>query len=490
MTKKIMILLAVVVLLTSMLPAQTLAQEPLVCEDVYTVQAGDWLSKVAEKYYGDALAFDRIVQASNAQSGDDYPDIANPDLIEPGLVLCLPPADVMAQDAPAGLSPSELANASYPSQYTPDGTVTLESGRFSEPVAPGSATEIKVNITRHLAYGELNGTPSAAIVLVSDPGGSGTFYDLHVMVSQNGQPVSVASTMLGNRVDINSIAVENNQIVVDMVQAGPDDPLCCPSQQVIKTFELQGDQLVELSSQMVEDASSSPQPTGVVWQWQQTLMNNDDQFTPDNPASYTLQFNTDGTFTAQADCNQVSGSYTLDGSQLTIAPGPSTMAACPEGSLGDQFVKNLGEANRFLFDGDDLIISLMFDSGSMRFSPQSNDLAGTSWIVIGHNNGRGGVVSSIIGTEMTADFDTDGTLIGSAGCNTYSGEYKVEGEAITISLPPVSIMTACEQPEGIMEQEQEYLAALGTVATYQISGDRLEMRTAEGSLAVDFVVAK
>ena len=51
-------------------------------------------------------------------------------------------------------------------------------------------------------------------------------------------------------------------------------------------------------------------------------------------------------------------------------------------------------------------------------------------------------------------------------------------------------MTACEQPEGIMEQEQEYLTALGTAATYQINGDRLEMRTAEGSIAVNFVAAK
>ena len=84
-----------------------------------------------------------------------------------------------------GLSPQELANATYPSQYLPSGSVTLENGRFSEPIAPGSATEIKVQVTRHLAYGELNGQPAAALVLVSQPGGSGSFYDLHVMVSQN-----------------------------------------------------------------------------------------------------------------------------------------------------------------------------------------------------------------------------------------------------------------------------------------------------------------
>ena len=240
----------------------------------------------------------------------------------------------------------------------------------------------------------------------------------------------------------------------------------------------------------LDSTGAAPNLVDTVWLWQQTLMNNDDQFTPDNPGNYTLQFNADGTFAAQADCNQVNGSYTLDGNQLTIAPGPSTMAACPEGSLGDQFVKNLGEANSFFFDGDNLMISLMFDSGTMRFSPQSNDLAGTSWVVVGHNNGRGGVVSSIIGTEMTADFGADGTLTGSAGCNTYQAGYEVGADnAITIG-PAISTMMACGEPEGIMEQEQEYLTALGTVATYQINGDRLNMRTAEGSTAVDFVAAQ
>jgi LysM repeat protein len=253
----------VIVLLGGLLTSRVLAQESPQCDAEYTVQAGDWLSKIAEKYYGDPQAFNQIVAANNAQSSDDYPDIANPDLIEPGLVLCLPSADVlaqlaeMAQAAPPGLSPSELANATYPSQYVPAGSVTLDNGSFSEPAAPGSATEITVKMTRYLAYGELNGQPAAAVVLVSDPGGSGTFSDLYVMASQNGQPTSLASTTLGDRVEINSIAIENNQIVVDMVQAGPDDPLCCPSQHVINTYELQGDQLVEVSSQAVDDTSSS-----------------------------------------------------------------------------------------------------------------------------------------------------------------------------------------------------------------------------------------
>ena len=53
----------------------------------------------------------------------------------------------------------------------------------------------------------------------------------------------------------------------------------------------------------------------------------------------------------------------------------------------------------------------------------------------------------------------------------------------------MTTLRACSEPEGIMEQEQQYLAALQTAATYRIEGERLEMRTAGGSKVADFVSA-
>jgi heat shock protein HslJ len=40
-----------------------------------------------------------------------------------------------------------------------------------------------------------------------------------------------------------------------------------------------------------------------------------------------------------------------------------------------------------------------------------------------------------------------------------------------------------------MDQEQQYLAALSTAATYRIDGSKLELRTADGALAADFTKA-
>ena len=56
-------LLAVLMLLLSVAPTPTLAQDGVVCENDVVVQADDWLSKIAEKFYGDVLAFPVIARA-------------------------------------------------------------------------------------------------------------------------------------------------------------------------------------------------------------------------------------------------------------------------------------------------------------------------------------------------------------------------------------------------------------------------------------------
>lgn len=151
------------------------------------------------------------------------------------------------EGADTSITMEQLANMEYQSEFTKSGTAPLENGEYSEQAAPGSATQTSVMLTEHVAFGELNGEPAAAVVLVTDPGGSGTFYTLYVVENQDGGLVDVASTDLGDRVQINSLAIEDGQIVVDMVAHGPDDPMCCPTQEVVKRYELQNE-LIEVSN--------------------------------------------------------------------------------------------------------------------------------------------------------------------------------------------------------------------------------------------------
>ena len=145
------------------------------------------------------------------------------------------------------LTTEALQNAEYQTEWTPEGTVRLDDGEYRAPAAPGSASEIVIAMTEYLAAGELDGQPAAAVILYSDGGGSGTFYELHVMVDRDGQPFDVAWTQLGDRVQINSLAIEGDEIVVDMVTHGPDDPMCCPTQQVVQKYALRGEELIGTS---------------------------------------------------------------------------------------------------------------------------------------------------------------------------------------------------------------------------------------------------
>jgi heat shock protein HslJ len=84
-------------------------------------------------------------------------------------------------------------------------------------------------------------------------------------------------------------------------------------------------------------------------------------------ANYTIEFKADGTYSAKADCNMVSGTYTTTSSGgLTIVLGPSTLVACPEGSLGSQYVAGLGNAASYSITDSQLTITLK-DGGTLAY---------------------------------------------------------------------------------------------------------------------------
>lgn len=84
-------------------------------------------------------------------------------------------------------------------------------------------------------------------------------------------------------------------------------------------------------------------------------------------SKYTIEFKSDGTFQAKADCNQVSGQYvTTSTGGMTITLGPSTLVACPEGSMGDQYVAGLGNTASYAIANSALTLTLK-DGGTLVF---------------------------------------------------------------------------------------------------------------------------
>lgn len=108
---------------------------------------------------------------------------------------------------------------------------------------------------------------------------------------------------------------------------------------------------------------------GPVWQWEQFIdvATGKNTLTIKNPEKYTATFSDKGTVAMKADCNQAAGTYTVDGSKLTIAVGPVTLAACGAGSLGEEYLIGLTSAASYSITDGKLNIDLMADGGRMVF---------------------------------------------------------------------------------------------------------------------------
>lgn len=112
--------------------------------------------------------------------------------------------------------------------------------------------------------------------------------------------------------------------------------------------------------------------------------------------------------------------------------------------------------------------------------PTTDPLKGTSWRLV--TIGGAGLVP---GTRITATFE-EGQVHGQA-CNSYGGSYKVSGDKLTVEALFMTEM-ACQNPEGVMEQERRYVETLGMAQTFKLSGGQLQIFVSGGE-ALTFVPA-
>jgi D-alanyl-D-alanine carboxypeptidase len=235
-------------------------------------------------------------------------------------------------------------------------------------------------------------------------------------------------------------------------------------------------------SPTTEPASPEPSTADLValqanaWQWT-GFTNPVEQFEVENPTSYTLTFNQDGTLNIVADCNNALGSYTTDGSSLTITVGPMTLAACPLDSRSDQFVTYLGSAAIYFFQDGNLFIDLFADGGTMEFAPtQAGQAAETTASITGvwrweqFTNLDEQLAVPEPGKYVLNFLAEGNVVIVVADCNTVLGSYSTEGESLKIELGPTTL-AACG-PESLSEQ---FLTYLQSIASYTVADGRLRL---------------
>jgi heat shock protein HslJ len=203
----------------------------------------------------------------------------------------------------------------------------------------------------------------------------------------------------------------------------------------------------------------------------------------------TLNFGTDGQVNGSAGCNRYAGPFQSQDAALKVGPLASTMMACasPAGVMEQEtkYLAALQNATTYTIDGSTLTIrdagGAMQVVATVASAPAG--LGGSEWKVVNYNNGKQAVVTLIPGSDISLGFGADGEVAGSGGCNRYFGPYQSQDASLQVG-PLASTRMACEAPEGIMEQETQYLTALQEAATYTIEGSTLTIRDAGGAMQV------
>lgn len=182
-------------------------------------------------------------------------------------------------------------------------------------------------------------------------------------------------------------------------------------------------------------------------------------------------------------CNQLTGSYTVEANKLVPGALAGTMMACEQPAMGleDQFLRVLSGPLSLALGGDRLTLTPVDGGAALVFARELPPaLEHSTWEVTGYNNGRQAVVSPMAGAELSLGFE-QGRVSGSAGCNRFHGDFEVDGK--TLSLGPLaSTRKLCE--DEVMAQERQFLAALASVATWDIARGMLDLHRADGARAL------
>jgi len=184
-----------------------------------------------------------------------------------------------------------------------------------------------------------------------------------------------------------------------------------------------------------------------------------------------------------AGCNVYTAPATISGATLKVGQAATTLMACEPAVSGVEtaYLANLAAAATFTATADSLTIFGSDAKQLLTYSAASANPLEGAWNVTGYNNGNEAVVSPATGTTLTATFTADGQVGGNAGCNSYSGPYKLDGTSLTVG-PLASTMKACDQ--AIMDQETQFLTALQTPTTVETSGAIVTLRAASGATQV------
>jgi heat shock protein HslJ len=247
----------------------------------------------------------------------------------------------------------EIKNASYSGIEGLKGSVKLVDGKWKgRPYKKGSASRPVVSLIGDFRItGDLDGdgTDDAVVLLNYAPGGTGQLLHLALMARKKGKIQNLATALIGDRVQIRGVRIEQKRIFVDVIQAGPKDAMCCPGEVTTREWTLEPGGKLNRYTVTAKSARLTLETIGntewILRSWDSK------QPAPTRPA-VTLVFK-DGRFTGSSGCNNYfapvkEGKIPGD---VEVGAAGTTRKSCPanEMSVERRFLEQLVRVRKFGF---------------------------------------------------------------------------------------------------------------------------------------------
>jgi heat shock protein HslJ len=185
-----------------------------------------------------------------------------------------------------------------------------------------------------------------------------------------------------------------------------------------------------------------------------------------------------------AGCNTYRASFERSGDALRVGPAvATTRKSCGPvaGTIELEYLQRLSQVASHTRSDGDLVLVGADGVEALRFGALDPAAAlGGSWVVTSYVAGDA-VTSVVGGVELTLEFG-DETVTGHAGCNRFTGTYRLVGESLAVS--PVAVTAMACPDDAVMRQERLFLSALALVTTVRVLGTRLELLRGGGTYAV------
>ncbi len=280
-----------------------------------------------------------------------------------------PPAtsgtDTAAPAVPQTPTREQLQTATVTGPFTEP--VTLVDGRYEGPAAqPGAASRPSLTLLQPtIMTGDIDGRPpgEAVALLSSSTGGTGELTHVAVFAMREGRAQSLATAPVGDRVRVFRTWLERQQVRMDVIEAAPGEPACCPTQLTRKAYAWQDGKLAQ-----VENAPVGSLSVNLLAATDWMLVEMDGQPLPEGPMPPTALVQYEKV-TGFAGCNRYEGP--LEESKpgkIAIGALTATRKACdaPANELEAQFLERLGRSNAYTFQAGRLLLSGPPDAQGVR----------------------------------------------------------------------------------------------------------------------------